>query len=156
MHAFREGTLSGTGAQIDYPIVVRDTRFPIAATMIIPQIVGASSNSTDFDLYLISPSGTTVAQSEFTTRQEELGYTPTVTGTYIVRVRSFRGSGGFFVDISAGLNDPGYARLEGRDAVARRRWCRPSRSARPAAPTARTGPRSRSRRATRPRRCRAS
>ena len=75
--------------------------------------MGASSNSTDFDLYLISPSGTTVAQSEFTTRQEELGYTPTVTGTYIVRVRSFRGSGGFFVDISAGLNDPGYVRSKG-------------------------------------------
>ena len=94
VHAFREGTLSGTGAQIDYPILVRDTRFPIAATMIIPQIVGASANSPDFDLYLISPSGTTVAQSEFITRQEELGFTPTVTGTYIVRVRRSRAAAG--------------------------------------------------------------
>ena len=113
VHTFREGTLSGAGVQIDYPIVVRDTRFPIAATMIIPSIVGGSASSPDFDLYLISPSGTTVAQSEFITRQEEVGYTPTVTGTYIVRVRSFAGSGGFFVDISAGLNDPGYARSKG-------------------------------------------
>ena len=58
VHTFREGTLSGMGVQIDYPILVRDTRFPIAATLIIPQIVGGSSNSTDFDLYLISPTGT--------------------------------------------------------------------------------------------------
>lgn len=110
VHAFREGTLSGMGAQIDYPITVRDTRFPIAATLIIPQIVGASANSPDFDVYLLNPSGTTVAQSAFRTRQEEFGFLPSVTGTYTVRVLSYRGSGGFFVDISAGLNDPGFVR----------------------------------------------
>jgi serine protease AprX len=110
VHAFREGTLPAQGAQIDYPITVRDTRFPIAATLIIPQIVGASAISPDFDVYLLNPSGTTVAQSAFRTRQEEFGFMPSVTGTYIVRVRSYRGSGGFFVDISAGLNDPGFVR----------------------------------------------
>ncbi len=113
VHTHYDGTLSGAGAQIDYPILVRDTRFPIAATLIIPQIVGGSASSPDFDLYLISPTGTTVAQSEFITRQEELGFLPTVTGTYTVRVKSFAGSGGFFVDTSAGLNDPGYVRSKG-------------------------------------------
>ena len=131
---------------------MRDTRFPIAATLIIPQIVGGSANSPDFDLYLLNPSGTTVAQSAFTTRQEELGFLPTVTGTYTVRVRSFRGSGGFFVDISAGLNDPAYVRAEGRDAGARVAGAGLRAHARPGAPTARTGRRSRTRRATRPRR----
>ncbi len=113
VHTFREGTLAGANAVIDYPITVRDTRFPIAATLIIPQITGGSAGSPDFDLYLLNPSGTQVAQSEYTTRQEELGYLPGVTGTYTVRVKSFAGSGGFFVDISAGLNDPGYARPKG-------------------------------------------
>ena len=117
VHTFREGTMPGANKQIDYPIVVRDTRFPIAATMIMPQIVGGSASSPDFDLYLLDPNGTTVAQSEFTTRQEELGYIPTVTGTYTVRVKSFAGSGGFFVDISAGLNDPAYVRPKGATPV---------------------------------------
>jgi serine protease AprX len=116
-HLLREGTMSGTGAQFDYPIEVRDTRFPIAATMIVPSISGATSNNPDFDLYLLSPGGAEVASSEFTTRQEEFGYQPTTTGTYTVRVRSFRGNGGFFVDISAGLEDPGYARPKGASPV---------------------------------------
>ena len=51
------------GTQIDFPVVVRDTRFPIAATMIIPQVVGGSTANPDFDLYLLSPSGATLASS---------------------------------------------------------------------------------------------
>jgi serine protease AprX len=117
VHTLREGALSSSTTQIDYPITVRDTRFPIAATLIVPQIVGGTAGSPDFDLYLLSPSGATVAQSEFTTRQEELGFMPAVTGTYTVRVRRFAGSAGFFVDISAGLNDPGYVRPKGATPV---------------------------------------
>jgi serine protease AprX len=113
VHQHFDGTLSGTGAQTDIPVVVRDTRFPIAATMIMPQVVPGSTNNPDFDLHLLNPSGVEVASSEFTTRQEELGFKPTVTGTYTVRVRSFRGSGQFMVDTSAGVNDPGYARPKG-------------------------------------------
>ena len=110
VHTLHEGTMSGPGAQIDFPLVVRDTRFPIAATLIIPQIVGAAAGSPDFDLYLRSPSGTTLAQSTSNLRQNQVGFQPAVTGTYTLRVRSFAGSGGFFVDSSAGLADPGYVR----------------------------------------------
>ncbi len=113
VHQHFDGTLSGTGAQTDFPVVVRDTRFPVAATMIMPQVVAGSTSSPDFDLYLLNPSGAQVAASEFTTRQEELGFKPTVTGTYTVRVRSFAGSGQFMVDTSAGVNDPAYVRPKG-------------------------------------------
>jgi serine protease AprX len=105
-HLLREGTLSGTGAQVDFPIVVRDKRFPIAATLIIPSLSAGAASTPDFDLYLLDPSGTQVAASEFQTRQEEFGFNPTRVGTYILRVRSFAGSGGFFVDVSAGLRAP--------------------------------------------------
>src|SRR4029450_4125052 len=71
-------------------------------------ISGGTSNNPDLDLYLFDPNGNEVASSEFTTRQEELGYSPTMTGTYTLRVRSFRGSAPYFVDISIGKT--GYAR----------------------------------------------
>src|SRR6185312_2534684 len=54
----------------------------------------------DFDLFLFDPNGNQVASSEFQMRQEDLGYKPTITGTYTLRVLAFRGSGGYFVDIS--------------------------------------------------------
>jgi serine protease AprX len=107
-HELREGTLSGTGAQVDYPLTVTDTQFPIAATLIMPTISGGTAANPDFDLFLLDPNGTEVASSEFTTRQEELGFDPTLTGNYTLRVRSFRGSGPYFVDISIGRT--GYAR----------------------------------------------
>jgi len=113
VHQHFDGTLSGTGAQADFAVVVRDTRFPVAATMIMPQVTPGSTNNPDFDVYLLNPSGVEVASSEFTTRQEEFGFKPTVTGTYTVRVRSFRGSGQFMVDTSAGVNDPAYVRPKG-------------------------------------------
>ena len=102
-HELREGSLSATGAAVDYPLTVTDTQFPIAATL-LHTYSGASATTPDFDLYLLNPSGTQVAAAQnLTERQEELGYKPTSTGTYTLRVRSYSGSGGFFVDISAGL-----------------------------------------------------
>jgi serine protease AprX len=102
-HELREGTLSGTGAVIDYELNVTDTQFPIAATLIIPAISGSSASTPDFDLYLYDPNGAQVAAAYTTRRQDELGYKPTATGTYKLRVKSYSGSGGYFVDISAGL-----------------------------------------------------
>jgi serine protease AprX len=102
-HELRDGTLSGTGAQAEYELNVTNTSFPIAATLIHPSISGSSASSPDFDLYLIDPNGSQVAAAETARRQDELGYQPTVTGTYRLRVRSYSGSGPFFVDISAGL-----------------------------------------------------
>jgi serine protease AprX len=99
-HEFREGSLSATGTQFDYPLVVTDTTFPVAATLIMPQIAGATARTPDFDLYLFDPSGSLVASSPFVTRQEELGHKPLVSGTYTLRVKSYRGSGPYILDIS--------------------------------------------------------
>jgi hypothetical protein len=100
-HELAEGALAGTGATDDYPLQITSTGFPIAATLIIPGVAGPTSTTTDFDLYLFDPDGLEVAWSEFITRQEELGYLPSTTGTYILRVKSFAGSGEYYVDVSA-------------------------------------------------------
>jgi serine protease AprX len=42
----------------------------------------SSKTNPDFDLYLYNPSGTQVASATSSTRQEYIGYTPTVTGNY--------------------------------------------------------------------------
>jgi serine protease AprX len=105
-HELREGSLSGTGARVDYPMNVTDLQFPIAATLIHPSINGSSVTSPDFDLYLFTPSGTQVAAAITSRRQDELGFKPTTTGTYTLRVSSYSGSGPYFVDISAGLTPP--------------------------------------------------
>ncbi|MDP8911541.1 MAG: S8 family serine peptidase, partial [Actinomycetota bacterium] len=102
-HELREGTLSGTGARVDYVLDVVDTAFPVAATLITPAITGASATTPDFDLYLYDPAGTLVGRSETTSRQERVGYVPTATGKYTLRVYSYSGSGSFFVDVSSGL-----------------------------------------------------
>jgi serine protease AprX len=99
-HRLREGRLSATGSQVDYRFQLADVRFPIAATLIIPAISGPSATSPDFDLYLFDPGGSRVAASEFSTRQEELGYKPTTVGTYTLRVKSYRGGGDYLLDIS--------------------------------------------------------
>ena len=102
-HSLLDGTLSGTGATLNFPISVTTTQFPIAATLIQSNLTTATSFTQDFDLYLLNPSGTVVAQAFTSRRQEEIGFRPSVTGTYTVRVRSFRGGGPFFVDVSAGM-----------------------------------------------------
>jgi serine protease AprX len=106
-HVLREGSLSGTGMMVDYPLSVTDTQFPIAATLIMSSLNVGAAASPDFDLYLLNPSGTQVAAAETNRRQDELGYKPTVAGTYTLRVKSFAGNGPYFVDISAGLGMDG-------------------------------------------------
>jgi serine protease AprX len=101
-HAFYEGSLPGTGASVDYKLEVTDTQYPIAATMILPALSGATATSPDFDLYLYNPGGSEVARADTSRRQDDLGYKPSATGTYTLRVKSYIGSGGYFVDVSVG------------------------------------------------------
>jgi serine protease AprX len=102
-HAAYSGSLSGTGALKDYVLNVTDTQYPIAATLILTSVSGATSWSRDFDLYLYNPSGALVAKAETSYRQDELAYQPTVAGSYTLRVRSYAGSGAYILDVSAGL-----------------------------------------------------
>jgi serine protease AprX len=98
-----EGTLSGSGAIADYRIDVSDVGYPIAATLILPSVSGGTAWTPDFDLYLYSPAGTLVARAETVQRQENVTFRPTAAGTYTLRVRSYSGSGPYFVDASAGF-----------------------------------------------------
>jgi hypothetical protein len=62
-----------------------------------------SGSDPDFDLYLYDTDGTTeLDRSISTTRQDTVGYQPTTTGTYKLRVNSYSGAGNYFFDQSAG------------------------------------------------------
>ena len=98
-HELREGSLPGSGASVDYSFYVADTRYPLAATLLVPA-------SGDFDLYLYAPNGTLVGFSERVARQEEVFVRAPSLGSYRVRVYSYGGSGGFVLDVSAGIGDP--------------------------------------------------
>jgi hypothetical protein len=104
-HKHFEGTLT-SGAKVEYKLNITDTSFPIAATMIMPTVTVGSTYSPDFNVSLFNPSGVQVASSTTRRRQDDLGYAPTVTGTYTLRVSSSSGAGAFFVDVSAGTGTP--------------------------------------------------
>lgn len=100
-HQEMEASLGATGATHWYDLNVTSTSYPIALTLIMTN--WSNSTTPDFDLYLYNPSGTEVGKSEGSTRQETIGATPTVTGTYKVKVYSYSGSGPYTLDASAGL-----------------------------------------------------
>jgi len=99
-HFYGSEDLTGTGAYDNWQITVTSTTYPMAITTIMPN--WASSSSPDFDIYLYNPSGTQIASSTGTTRQETIGKALTVTGTYTLKVYSYTGSGSYFIDISVG------------------------------------------------------
>jgi len=90
------GSLSGTGDSDNFYISVTDASKPLAITFVIPDW----TTSRDFDIYLYDPSGTLVASSTGTKRQEQILYLPTVTGTYRIRVYSYSGSGDYWLTSS--------------------------------------------------------
>jgi len=81
-----------------YTLNVTSTSYPIAITMVITSWKTGTPN---LNLYLYNPNGILVASSAGTTRQETIAYTPTVTGTYTIKVVSKTGSGYYFFDVSA-------------------------------------------------------
>lgn len=99
-HQYLTGSLAGTGDTDWYDINVTATSYPIAVTLIMPN--WQSGANPDFDLYLYAPNGTTeLAKSISATRQETIGYQPTATGIYKLKVYSYSGSGDYFFDQSA-------------------------------------------------------
>ena len=98
-------SLSGTGKSDVWTIAVTKTTYPIALTLNVP---GATS-AKDFDLYLEYWTGSAWSQkaaSESSTRQETIAYTPSASGTYRVTVRSYAGSGSYYLDSSYGGTSP--------------------------------------------------
>ena len=98
-------TLGRTGAVDEWTVPVTKTTYPIALTLNVP---GATS-AKDFDLYLSYWTGSAWIQkaaSETSTRQETITFTPTTAGTYRVTVRSYAGSGSYYLDSSYGGGAP--------------------------------------------------
>ncbi|MDP3486845.1 MAG: S8 family serine peptidase, partial [Bacillota bacterium] len=93
---FGSGSLSGTGAIQNHTFSVTATTAPIAITFIHVNW----STSMDFDIRLLDPSGTVVASSLGTNRQETIRFSPSVTGTYTLRVNSYAGSGSYWFNVS--------------------------------------------------------
>lgn len=90
------GSLSGTGASNWWNFTVTDTTKPIGITFIINNW----ASNRDFDIYLYNPAGQVVAQSTGTSRQEQILFQPTTTGTYQLRVYSYQGSGSYWFHAS--------------------------------------------------------
>jgi len=99
-HMYRAETLIARTAYDYWTINVTNTTYPIAITMIMPN--WSSSTNPDFDMYLYNPSGTQVASSTTSTRQETINYKPTATGTYTIKVYAYAGTGNYFFDLSVG------------------------------------------------------
>ncbi|MCX7903127.1 MAG: S8 family serine peptidase [Caloramator sp.] len=93
---FIQDSLTGTGNTDWWQFNVTDTTKPIGITFIISNY----TTSIDFDIYLYNPSGTLVAKSEGSTRQEQIRYLPTSTGTYKIKVYSYKGSGNYWFNLS--------------------------------------------------------
>lgn len=97
-HSYSTASLTGAGDYDVWTVNVTSTGYPLAVTLIMPN--WSSSTTPDFDLYVYNPSGTLVGSSEGTKRQETVGFTPTATGTYTIKVSSYTGSGTYFFDVS--------------------------------------------------------
>ncbi len=95
-HQATSNTLRASGNEDAWTIHVSSASAPIALTLIIP----SASGTKDFDLTVLSPTGTTLATSDRTSRQETIGFTPSTTGTYVVLVDSYAGTGGYDLDFS--------------------------------------------------------
>jgi serine protease AprX len=99
-HMYTSGTINTARKSDYYTFNLTSTTYPVAITFIMPN--WSSSSNPDFDIYLYNPSGTQVASATGTKRQETINFTPTVTGTYKIKVYSYAGTGSYFIDLSTG------------------------------------------------------
>lgn len=106
-HYYIANSLPGTGYYDSYSFNVT-TLDPIAATLIIPEwkALFPKGSTPDFDVYLYDPTGAQAASAAGTQRQETIGFKPTRTGTYTLKVSSYTGAGNYFFDLSAGATSP--------------------------------------------------
>ncbi|HBT49004.1 MAG: Subtilisin-like serine protease [Caldanaerobacter subterraneus] len=102
-HYYISGYLPGSRYSDIWTFNATNTSYPIAITLIIPDW---ANYNPDFDIYLYDPSGTLIKSSTGTQRQETITILPSQTGTYYIKVYSYRGSGNYFFDLSAGGSEP--------------------------------------------------
>ena len=95
-HFATGSSFRASGNEDQWTIHVSSTSNPIAVTLIIP---GASA-SKDYDISLRASSGAILATSDGTSRQETIGISPSATGSYVLLVDSYTGTGGYSLDFS--------------------------------------------------------
>ncbi len=114
-HIYTSEYLGGSGKTDIWQVNINSTSYPIAITLIMPN--WTSGSNPDFDLYLYNPSGSQVAYSTSTTRQEYIAYIPTATGNYRIYVTSYTGSGNYFFDLSC-ANATSLTLIQDQDKIA--------------------------------------
>ncbi|WP_066500590.1 S8 family serine peptidase [Abyssisolibacter fermentans] len=96
-HMYRDENLAARRSEDIWEFSVNGTNYPIAITLIIPDW----DRRVDFDIVLIDPNGSEVASDSGNTRQRTIRYSPVQnTGTYKLKVKSSKGSGDYFFDLS--------------------------------------------------------
>jgi len=102
-HMYASEDLAQKGSIDTWEFTVDNTDYPISITLVMPDWQSVFwSGKPDFDVYLYDPSGTQVKKSTSSARQENIGFKPTSTGTYQIKVNSYSDSGNYFFDLSAG------------------------------------------------------
>ncbi|WP_432662311.1 S8 family serine peptidase [Wukongibacter baidiensis] len=102
-HMYASEDLAQKGAIDTWEFTVDNTDYPISITLIMPDWKRVFwSGKPDFDVYLYDPSGNQVEKSTSSARQENIGFKPTSTGTYQIKVYAYSDSGDYFFDLSAG------------------------------------------------------
>jgi serine protease AprX len=108
-HRTFDGSMGAPQQVRDFPIEVKNRCLPIAASVIMPRWRGYDSQAdgyVDYDIKLLDASKNVLAKGDSIERQDDYSYRPPSTGTYVVRVEDYTGSGPFFADVSAGLSAP--------------------------------------------------
>jgi len=98
-HYYANSSLPGARYSDIWSFNVTNTSYPIAVSLIMPDW---SNGNPDFDIYLYDSNGTLLQSSTSTKRQETITYMPSKTGTYYLKVYSYRGSGNYYFDLSVG------------------------------------------------------
>ncbi|MCG8641792.1 MAG: S8 family serine peptidase [Desulfobacterales bacterium] len=108
-HFYTTEDLAQKGSKDIWDLHVTNTNDPVAVTLIMPDYYETGwwifkVGHPDFDLLIYDPNGTQVTKSERTTRQEEVHFTPTMTGVYKIHVYAYKENGNYFMDVSAGAS----------------------------------------------------
>ena len=106
-HRLFEGRFAARNEVRNFPLEVRNRCTPIAAGLVTVPWNGYNvSGDYDFDVRLFDPAGNEVEKGTGLSdeRQDDISHLPGRLGTYRLEVSSYKGTGNFFADVSAGLS----------------------------------------------------
>lgn len=95
-HAVGKGT-PANGGEVWYKISVTDVTKPIAATLLLTDVVASYY---DLDLYLYDEAGNELANAQTIDRQETINYLVSKPGVYYLQVQAYEGTGPYTLDVS--------------------------------------------------------